>query len=161
MKDVTLQSDTDSAECTLPTGSTAFIPIWAVHRSPLNWPDRPNEFVPERFLAKKTDQKDGGSGSGSGFTGDVGSGIAGLPHQSYAFVPFGGGRRACPGRLLAVLELKVAVARLVAMLKFTPHQSNHVNVDGTVGCIPWHPSIQAYGMVQQCLDNKIRISRRT
>lgn len=27
-----------------------------------------------------------------GFTGDVGSGTAGLTHHSFAFIPFGGGR---------------------------------------------------------------------
>ena len=60
------------------------------------------------------------------------------------------GSRACPGRLLAVLELKVAVARLVAKLKFGRPDPD---AEG--------PTVRAYGMVQQCLKNKISISQRT
>ena len=51
--------DAERPTVRIPAGTGVFIPIWAVHRSPLNWPDRPNEFVPERFLPA---ERSGGGG---------------------------------------------------------------------------------------------------
>merc|ERR1712113_732000 len=69
----------------LPTGSVVTVPIYAVHRSPLNWA-APDEFRPERFM-----------------NGPVPPG---------AHVPFGvmTSRRVCPGFKLAPFELRTALA---------------------------------------------------
>ena len=123
--DTVLESATGSA--VLPAGSCAFIPIWAVHRSPLNWPDRPNEFLPERFLP--------------GVNGKAG-------HHPFAFIPFGGGRRVCPGQQLALFEIKVALARMASRLSFSPSKDAQ------------KPVIHAHGMVQQCLNNVIAVAKR-
>ncbi|HRI68053.1 MAG TPA: cytochrome P450 [Polyangium sp.] len=50
---------------------------------------RPNEFVPERWI-------------------DPGAG----PHDASAFIPFGSGPRLCPGRALALLEMRVVLSML-------------------------------------------------
>ena len=101
----------------LKAGSAVFAPIWAVHRSPLNWPDRPNQFVPARFLgAKPASYRD-------------------------RWIPFGGGRRICPGSILAPNEIKVVLAHLVRRFTFAP----------VPGGTP--PEIHAHGMVQQALNN--------
>ena len=42
----------------------------------------------------------------------------GSPHHRKSFTPFGGGPRLCPGRSLALLEIKMAVSTI----------SRHVNV---------------------------------
>jgi cytochrome P450/nitrite reductase/ring-hydroxylating ferredoxin subunit len=54
--------------------------------------DAPDVFRPERWLA------------------DVGGGAARGAHDPSAFIPFGSGPRICPGRTLALLEMKVALA---------------------------------------------------
>ncbi|XP_073135270.1 labd-13Z-ene-9,15,16-triol synthase, chloroplastic-like [Henckelia pumila] len=66
--------------CTIPKGSRVFLNIWSVQRDPLVW-DNPSEFKPERFLndPQKFD-----------FNGN-----------RFQFIPFGSGRRVCPGILLA------------------------------------------------------------
>lgn len=66
----------------------------------------------------------------------------------FAFTPFGGGRRVCPGQQLALFELKVALARMATRLSFSP---------------PAHatrPVVVAHGMVQQCLGNFVTVTRR-
>jgi cytochrome P450 len=108
----------------LKAGSGVFAPIWAVHRSPINWPDRPNEFVPSRFLN--------------------------VPVADYRekFFPFGAGRRICPGASLAPFEIKVVLACLIRQFEFL-----EPGIEYPV------PSIRAHGMVQQCLNNYVRIKK--
>ncbi|KAF5468163.1 hypothetical protein F2P56_012338, partial [Juglans regia] len=57
---------------TIPEGTTLLVNAWAVHRDPRNW-EEPNSFKPERF---------------EGFNGE---------REGFRFIPFGIGRRACPG----------------------------------------------------------------
>ncbi|KAK9066706.1 hypothetical protein SSX86_014029 [Deinandra increscens subsp. villosa] len=77
---------------TVPKG-TLFIPnLWKLHRDPNVWSD-PNEFRPERFL---TDHK----------------GID-LKGQHYEFLPFGSGRRICPGVSFALPSLHLTLASLI------------------------------------------------
>ena len=63
--------DPEGPTVLIPAGTGVFIPIWAVHRSPLNWPDRPNEFVPERFLPTEG-SGGGGERGGQGGQEEVG-----------------------------------------------------------------------------------------
>lgn len=55
--------------------------------------ERPNEFIPQRWLARSRDT----SGTGQ-----------------RANIPFGAGARVCPGRALALLEMRAALAMLYA-----------------------------------------------
>jgi cytochrome P450 len=41
------------------------------------------------------------------------------PHNTKAFVPFGGGPRYCPGRQLAMVEIKTVMAMLCAAFEVT------------------------------------------
>ncbi|KAJ9540764.1 hypothetical protein OSB04_027270 [Centaurea solstitialis] len=67
---------------TIPKGCTVFLNVWAIFRDPRYW-DNPLEFNPERFLARdETDKYD--------FKGN-----------NLKFLPFGSGRRLCPGVPLA------------------------------------------------------------
>ncbi|KAL4591368.1 hypothetical protein LXL04_004327 [Taraxacum kok-saghyz] len=63
---------------TIPKGCIVFLNVWSMHRDPQYW-DNPLEFNPERFLTNKCDFK------GSNLN----------------FIPFGSGRRLCPGVPLA------------------------------------------------------------
>ncbi|GJN31552.1 hypothetical protein PR202_gb19963 [Eleusine coracana subsp. coracana] len=62
----------------VPKGSTVFFNVWAIMRDPAVW-DRPDEFEPERFL-------DGGRAAELDYKG-----------KDYEYIPFGSGRRQCPG----------------------------------------------------------------
>ncbi|KAK4391300.1 Dimethylnonatriene synthase [Sesamum angolense] len=55
-------------------GTTILVNTWSIGRDPNSW-DAPNEFLPERFVGKEID----------------------LTGSNFALLPFGSGRRRCPG----------------------------------------------------------------
>nr|UVC58032.1 CYP706G29 protein [Isodon rubescens] len=65
---------------TIPKGTRVLLNVWAVQRDPSIW-DSPDEFKPDRFL------QDGGNLDFKG--------------NNFHFIPFGSGRRICPGLPLA------------------------------------------------------------
>ncbi|KAH6802331.1 hypothetical protein C2S51_033777 [Perilla frutescens var. frutescens] len=72
------------------TGTTILIDVWSIGRDSKSW-DAPGEFLPERFLGKEMDM--------------LGS--------NYAFLPFGSGRRKCPGYNLGLKIVRTTLANLV------------------------------------------------
>lgn len=80
-----------SDDCTIaglhiPRGTMLLVNAWAIHRDPLLWED-PESFKPERF--------------------------EGVQVESWKLLPFGMGRRACPGSGLAQRVVGLALASLV------------------------------------------------
>ena len=71
-------------------GTQVITNAWAIGRDPLLW-DEAEEFRPERFLNSSID-----------FTG-----------KDFELIPFGAGRRGCPGTLFAAMAIEVALANLV------------------------------------------------
>ncbi|XP_073047837.1 labd-13Z-ene-9,15,16-triol synthase, chloroplastic-like [Primulina eburnea] len=65
---------------TIPKGSRVFLNTWSIHMDPLIW-ENPSEFKPDRFLNN--------------------SGKFDFNGNNFHFLPFGSGRRVCPGILLA------------------------------------------------------------
>ena len=62
-------------------------------------------------------------GNGSRFDPErwlAGSGTAGCPHDTRAFVPFGAGPRLCPGRNLALLQIRAVIAMLCRNFDLEP-----------------------------------------
>lgn len=82
-------ADDDVAGVPVPGRSLVVISPYLVHRHPDFWPD-PAGFDPRRFLPG-------------------GHGYPAARHR-YAFIPFGGGRRACVGAAFAELETVIALA---------------------------------------------------
>jgi cytochrome P450 len=82
-------ADDDVAGVPVPAGSLVAISPYLVHRNPRIWPD-PAGFDPCRFLP------DGGAAA----------------RHRYAFIPFGGGRRACVGASFAELETVLVLATI-------------------------------------------------
>lgn len=74
----------------IPKGTQMFFNVWAMGRDPSIWDDS-NSFKPERFLDQKVDFK--------GF--------------DFELIPFGSGRRICPGMPLANRVMHMATATLV------------------------------------------------
>ncbi|RDX67353.1 3,9-dihydroxypterocarpan 6A-monooxygenase [Mucuna pruriens] len=75
----------------VPPKTAVAINLYAIMRDPDSW-DHPNEFRPERFLKEQDDDSE---------------------RMKFNFVPFGGGRRGCPGTTLAFNLMNTAVAAMV------------------------------------------------
>ncbi|GMN52107.1 hypothetical protein TIFTF001_021247 [Ficus carica] len=74
----------------IPKGAQVLVNAWAIGRDPTIW-DNPNKFLPERFLESNID----------------------IGGRSFEFIPFGGGRRLCPGLPLATRMLHLILASLL------------------------------------------------
>ncbi|GMN54830.1 hypothetical protein TIFTF001_023948 [Ficus carica] len=90
-----------SEDCTIngyhvPANTRLFLNTWAINRDPRHW-ENPHEFLPERFLGE-----DGNLKSDLDVRG-----------QHFQLLPFGSGRRGCPGVNLALLVVPTTVAALV------------------------------------------------
>ena len=79
----------------IPAGARVLVNMWAVARDPASWPDAPEGFRPERFLA-------GGGAEDVDVRG-----------THFELLPFGAGRRMCPAYNLAMKEMAAALANLV------------------------------------------------
>mmetsp|Transcript_22572 Transcript_22572/g.27619 ORF Transcript_22572/g.27619 Transcript_22572/m.27619 type:complete len:368 (+) Transcript_22572:66-1169(+) len=131
-QDVTLYNETRDKSVTIPYGSNVFLPIYAVHHSESNW-ENPEKFTPERFLDKDGNQDNS-------------------KYHPFAFVPFGGGNRVCPGQTLAQFEFKTILSTLVEHFHFSPVKSPEPKGD-------YHqPTIKSCGMFQDCVDNLLHIT---
>ncbi|CAL4978727.1 unnamed protein product [Urochloa decumbens] len=78
----------------VPAGTRVVINAWAIARDPAAWEDA-EEFVPERFVPD-------GTAAAADYRG-----------QDFRFVPFGAGRRGCPGLGLAEASIEMALAALL------------------------------------------------
>ncbi|KAL7105719.1 hypothetical protein ACP275_07G061900 [Erythranthe tilingii] len=72
-----------------------FVNVWAIGRDPEYW-ENPNEFLPERFLNNNNDEK-----------------IIDFKGRDFGYIPFGSGRRSCPGLSLGVAAVEMALANLL------------------------------------------------
>ncbi len=79
--------DTELGGYAVPAGALVLVVPWATHRDPRFWPD-PERFDPARFVGEQR-------------------------RPPFAYLPFSGGRRACIGRHLAMLESTILVRALL------------------------------------------------
>jgi cytochrome P450 len=93
-------ADDNVAGVPVPAGSTVAIPPYLIHRHPEFWPD-PAGFDPARFLS-----------SGEPGTGAGGGRVIAGERPRYAYIPFGGGKRACVGQSFAELETVLVLASI-------------------------------------------------
>ncbi|KAG4174646.1 hypothetical protein ERO13_A11G134700v2 [Gossypium hirsutum] len=71
-------------------GTRALVNVWTIGRDPTVW-DNPNEFFPERFIDKTIDVKG----------------------HDFQLLPFGAGRRMCPGYPLGIKVIQASLANLL------------------------------------------------
>ena len=75
-------------------GMEVQIPIYALHHDPDAW-EEPEKFDPERFRGPAKDT-----------------------HHAFQFLPFGAGPRNCIGKRFAMMEIKVALVKILMKYKF-------------------------------------------
>uniref|UniRef100_A0A182N0D8 Uncharacterized protein n=1 Tax=Anopheles dirus TaxID=7168 RepID=A0A182N0D8_9DIPT len=86
---------------TIPAGTDFTIPIYVIHRNPAVYPD-PERFDPERFSDHSTEKR-----------------------GPYDYIPFSIGSRNCIGQRYALLEMKVAIVRMVSFYRILPGDTMH------------------------------------
>ncbi|OMO74937.1 Cytochrome P450 [Corchorus olitorius] len=84
-------------DCTIagyhvPAGTRLVVNVWKIQRDPRVWPN-PSAFQPERFLTSHVDVDVRG--------------------QQFELIPFGSGRRSCPGSSFALQVLHLTLARFL------------------------------------------------
>ncbi|KAM0920504.1 hypothetical protein ACQ4PT_007468 [Festuca glaucescens] len=80
---------------TVPKGSRVLVNVWAMGHDEDMWPD-PEKFMPERFLGRTVDFRGG----------------------DFELIPFGSGRRICPGMPLAIKLVHVILGSLLNQFKW-------------------------------------------
>jgi len=75
----------------VPKKSRIIINFWAIGRDPCVWSDNMEEFYPERFINSNID----------------------LKGRDFQLIPFGSGRRGCPGMHLGLTTVKYVLAQLL------------------------------------------------
>lgn len=77
----------------VPAGTRLFVNLWKIHHDPQAWAPEPWEFMPERFLTTHKDVD--------------------LRGKHFDLIPFGSGRRVCPGISFTTQILELTLASLV------------------------------------------------
>lgn len=79
----------------MPKGTRMLVNLWAVGRDPTAWPE-PEEFVPERFLGD-----------------DNKTPVVNFRDPNFTYIPFGAGRKVCPGMDMAARLVPLLLASLL------------------------------------------------
>ncbi|KAK0577538.1 hypothetical protein LWI29_034612 [Acer saccharum] len=124
-----------SEECTvqgfrIPRGTTLLVNCWAIQNDPKVWVD-PREFKPERF-------GNGGKGNRDGF----------------GLIPFGSGRRGCPGEGLALRMVGLGLGAMVQCFDWNRIGEEMVDMrEGTGTTMPKaHPLVAKFKPRQIMVD---------
>ncbi|CAH1422177.1 unnamed protein product [Lactuca virosa] len=96
----------------IPSGTRLLLNLWKIHRDPKIWPN-PEEFKPERFLTTHKDID--------------------LKGSHFELLPFGSGRRVCPGILFAHHASRLALATLIQQFEMKTPGNEPVDMDEIFG----------------------------
>lgn len=131
-----------SSDCTVagynvPRGTTVLVNVWSIHKDPKNWDD-PTSFKPERFE-----------------NGDVK-----LGEYSNKLMPFGLGRRACPGANLAQRMVGLTLGSLIQCFEWERVDGKEIDMSEGNGSImpklvPLEAMCKARPIVSKVFDKEI------
>ncbi|XP_050231590.1 xanthotoxin 5-hydroxylase CYP82C4-like [Mercurialis annua] len=96
----------------IPAGTRLFVNLWKMHRDPTVWINS-LEFQPERFLNEHINLD--------------------IKGQDFECIPFGSGRRMCPGVSFALQVLHLTLARLLQGFELTTVADNPVDMSESPG----------------------------
>ncbi|KAH7848424.1 hypothetical protein Vadar_002608 [Vaccinium darrowii] len=96
----------------VPAGTTLFVNLWKVHRDPQLWPN-PEDFQPKRFLTTHKDVD--------------------LRGQHFELLPFGSGRRGCPGISFGLHVVQFTLASLVHAFEIATPANEPVDMGESFG----------------------------
>ncbi|KAI3762738.1 hypothetical protein L1987_53179 [Smallanthus sonchifolius] len=97
----------------IPKKTLVYVNVWAVGRDPTCW-ERPEVFEPERFMGSSVDYKG----------------------TDFELIPFGSGRRGCPGMSLGAAMVEVALANLVYLFDWElPQGTSEIDTLSTPGTV--------------------------
>ncbi|KAL2552126.1 Cytochrome [Forsythia ovata] len=85
-----VEQEVEVSGYTVPTNSQVLVNAWAIGRDPTLW-EKPLEFKPERFMESEMDVRG----------------------RDFELIPFGAGRRICPGLPLAIRIVPVILGSLL------------------------------------------------
>ncbi|KAH9610633.1 hypothetical protein KSS87_017121 [Heliosperma pusillum] len=110
-------------------GTIIQVNVWAIGRDPVSWTD-PDKFMPERFLGSSVDFKG----------------------QDFELIPFGSGRRMCPGVHLGTVNFELTLANLLHFFNWElPVGVNKEDVDtDTLPGIAMHKRNHLCLMANKC-----------
>nr|XP_048287753.1 cytochrome P450 3A13-like isoform X2 [Myodes glareolus] len=86
----------------IPKGTVVIIPVFALQRDPKYWPE-PEEFRPERFSKENKDRI-----------------------NPYTYLPFGYGPRQCIGMRFALINMKLAIVKILQNYSLLPCEETEV-----------------------------------
>lgn len=89
----------------IPKGTVVMVPSFILHRDPEYWSE-PEEFQPERFSKSNKDSI-----------------------NPYIYVPFGNGPRNCIGMRFALMNMKLAVIKVLQNFSFKPCKETQIPVE--------------------------------
>ncbi|KAI3522067.1 hypothetical protein L1887_11545 [Cichorium endivia] len=96
----------------IPSGTRLMLNLWKMHRDPNIWPN-PYEFQPGRFLTSHKDID--------------------LKGNHFELLPFGTGRRVCPGILYALQAARLALATLIQQFELKNASNEPVDMTEVFG----------------------------
>uniref|UniRef100_A0A8B9YAR8 unspecific monooxygenase n=1 Tax=Bos mutus grunniens TaxID=30521 RepID=A0A8B9YAR8_BOSMU len=96
------KKDVEIHGVTIPKGTTVLVPLFVLHNNPELWPE-PEEFRPERFSKKNKDSI-----------------------NPYVYLPFGTGPRNCLGMRFAIMNIKLALIRILQNFSFKPCKETQI-----------------------------------
>ncbi|CAK7303344.1 Cytochrome P450 3A12 [Vulpes lagopus] len=96
------KKDVEISGVFIPKGTVVMVPTFTLHRDQSLWPE-PEEFRPERFSKEKKDSI-----------------------NPYTYLPFGTGPRNCIGMRFAIMNMKLALVRVLQNFSFKPCKETQI-----------------------------------
>ncbi|CAI9115914.1 OLC1v1016927C2 [Oldenlandia corymbosa var. corymbosa] len=111
----------------IPAKTVIFVNAWDIHRNPKYWDD-PEKFMPERFEGLELGGGNGGKA------------------EELKFIPFGSGRRGCPGSNLAMHVLGLALGSLIQCFNWEIENGKFMDLSEGIGA----PTYKAQPLEAKC-----------
>ncbi|KAM8777907.1 cytochrome P450 3A12-like [Rhynchonycteris naso] len=89
----------------IPKGTVVMVPVYSLHHDPEHWSE-PEDFHPERFSKENKDNI-----------------------NPYKYLPFGNGPRNCIGMRFAMMNMKLAVVRILQNFSFKPCKETQIPLE--------------------------------